>query len=195
MPLITITAGDLANLDPLPVRELLTKNVALAKTWGAVLLIDDFDALVERCTCRGDMEGVMERQIISGNIPHIHLSSSPTDQMAAVLPYLESYEGLMFLTTSRAKEFDPSLESRVHVKIEYPSLDQKSRRQIWKNFLGRMKSENWNVSEVDLDVLSQREMDGRAIKNAMKTAVLLAESERKPLSTLQIHTVLDLGKQ
>jgi SpoVK/Ycf46/Vps4 family AAA+-type ATPase len=48
---------------------------------------------------------------------------------------LESYEGVLFLTTNRVKEFDDAVLSRIHLKIQYTELTQDARRNIWESFL------------------------------------------------------------
>ena len=41
----------------------------------------------------------------------------------------------MFLTTNRVQTFDAAFQSRIHISLEYPELDYKSRKAVWLNFL------------------------------------------------------------
>ncbi|KAJ5905601.1 AAA family ATPase [Penicillium subrubescens] len=90
------------------------------------------------------------------------------------LRVLEYYEGILFLTTNRAEHIDPA-----------------SRRHIWSQFLGRSA----NVaafSDEQLDQLAVPQMNGRQIKNTLKTASLLAWSQEKELEFQHVQVVLNL---
>jgi SpoVK/Ycf46/Vps4 family AAA+-type ATPase len=81
---------------------------------------------------------------------------------------------------------DAAFQSRIHVSMAYPDLTAESRRQIWKNFL-QGKNE---ISEADLDVLKEIVLNGRQIKNVIKTAYLLSARKKSPLTRENIETVL-----
>lgn len=59
--------------------------------------------------------------------------------------------------------------------INYPSLSVDSRRHIWQTFLGPDTS----VTGKELDRLSQAKLNGRQIKNMLKTAQMLARSQEQ----------------
>ena len=86
----------------------------IAAHWGALLLLDEADVFLER----------RSRQ----NLPHNSLVS-------VFLRKLEYYEGIMFLTTNRAEEFDPEILSRIHLMLRYENPITEARRNIWANFL------------------------------------------------------------
>ncbi|KAJ5225625.1 hypothetical protein N7468_006850 [Penicillium chermesinum] len=107
------------------------------------------------------------------------------------LRLLEYYEGIMFLTTNRSENIDPAFESRVHVSLTYQDLDKSARRHIWTQFL----SHSANVGEFSDDVLnklSEVQLNGRQIKNLVKTASLLAWSKEENLKYEHVQTVLRL---
>ena len=84
----------------------------------------------------------------------------------------------MFLTTNRVDNMDAAFESRIHLSLQYNELDKASRRQIWASFLDRSsKTHNSNVgsfTDAELDRLAKAPLNGRQIKNILKTAQLLA---------------------
>ena len=103
---------------------------------------------------------------------------------------LEYYRGVLFLTTNRASVLDKALDSRVHVKITYPELDLAARKQVWHNFISMLPSLFVALTEEDLEFLAGKKLNGRQIKNVIKTAQLLASEQKKPLDLEHMHTVL-----
>jgi AAA+ superfamily predicted ATPase len=99
----------------------------------------------------------------------------------------------MFLTTNRVNTFDPAFQSRIHISLDYQELSMPSRRMIWKNFIESGPLEN-RVTDTQLNTLSLLHMNGRQIKNVLKTAQLLArrKSENRYLAYEHIMTVLDV---
>lgn len=98
----------------------------------------------------------------------------------------------MIMTTNRVSSFDRAFESRIHLTIDYPSLDLASRLHIWKLFALSSGDENPNesaLSEEDLTTLAQAEFNGRQIKNIVKAARLLAKQQQRPLSREHVDTV------
>jgi hypothetical protein len=73
--------------------------------------------------------------------------------------------------------------------MEYPNLTADSRRQIWDNFLRNSKQKS-DVSEEDLDYLARIELNGRQIKNVLKTSFLLSMRKKAPLKREFIEIVL-----
>ena len=99
----------------------------------------------------------------------------------------------MFLTTNRIGTFDRAFQSRIHLTIEYPKLDFRSKMLVWRNFV-RPRSDasqfGSNIGETDLKALAKIDMNGREIKNIVKTARLLASQKRVPLALEHVATVL-----
>jgi hypothetical protein len=81
----------------------------------------------------------------------------------------------MFLTTNLLSTIDDAFESRIHIHLLFESLSLDSRMKIWKKFLQRLPSDNTNatsyveIREEDLEQLAAWELNGRQIKNALKT--------------------------
>ena len=111
--------------------------------------------------------------------------------VAVFLRLLEYYQGVMFLTTNRVEQFDPAFESRIHLTVNYPNLDASSRRLIWRAFVVSEGAEaKGALTEGDLDESAQHDLNGRQIKNVVKTARLLAASDARRLSMRHLLTVL-----
>jgi SpoVK/Ycf46/Vps4 family AAA+-type ATPase len=99
----------------------------------------------------------------------------------------------MFLTSNRIDDFDPAFESRIHLTIHYPALDTASRLQIWQTFV-RMGNSVSGLSDKDLESLASIEMNGRQIKNTIKTARLLSKQANVPLDLGHVDMVLKVKR-
>jgi AAA+ superfamily predicted ATPase len=166
-----MSAGDLG-LDPRQVDNTLKDILEMCTKWNAILLLDEADVFLEQRSLHE-----LERNKL----------------VSIFLRVLEYYEGIMFLTTNRVNTFDAAFQSRIHISLDYPELSMDSRRMIWKNFIENGPLEN-RVKEEQLDSLSLLHMNGRQIKNVLKTAQLLArrKSENRYLAYEHIMTVLDV---
>jgi AAA+ superfamily predicted ATPase len=106
---------------------------------------------------------------------------------------LEYFQGIIFLTTNRINAFDPAVRSRVHMAIQFPKLTAESRRKLWMTFIAKIRRgivTEW-CDEQLLDELASEELNGRQIKNAVRTAYALAISAGQELSPH--HLRLSLG--
>ncbi|KAL2058236.1 hypothetical protein ABVK25_001854 [Lepraria finkii] len=133
----------------------------------SVLLLDEADIFLAKREKGGDLE---RNGIVS-----------------VFLRVLEYYSGILILTTNRIGQFDEAFSSRVHIKLYYPKLDEKSTINIWKMNLKRIPR-----TQLDLDVEDDKiikfakqqwaetkekqtqRWNGRQIKNAFQTAIALA---------------------
>lgn len=168
VPLYMMSAGDLG-ISSNEVESSLAKILEMVAKWNAVLLLDECDVFLEARSAH-DLE---RNKIVS-----------------IFLRTLEYYEGILFLTTNRIKNMDPAFQSRIHISMNYPSLDTAARTQVWKNFLAR--GVNHDLAEIDIKNLAEIEMNGRQIKNILKTSQLLARHKEMPLSFEHLKTVLSI---
>ena len=171
VPLYMMSAGDLG-LQPENIESSLQNIMEMVAKWNAVLLIDEADVYLE---ARSSHE--LERN----------------KMVSIFLRMLEYYEGILFLTTNRVSNIDDAFHSRIHISMEYPSLNSSSRRHIWANFL-RTSSAN-DITDQDLDQLAEISLNGRQIKNVLKTAGLLAARKDVPLRLEHINTVLAIEQR
>ncbi|PYI04036.1 P-loop containing nucleoside triphosphate hydrolase protein [Aspergillus sclerotiicarbonarius CBS 121057] len=171
-PLYIMSASELGETAT-EVEESLEQVLELTSKWNAILLLDECDMFLEaRSTA-----DLRRNRLVS-----------------VFLRQLEYYRGVMFLTSNRVSDFDPAFESRIHLTIHYPALDTGSRLHVWKTFtqMGELESK---LSEKDLESLAKIEMNGRQIKNVVKTARLLSKQQHVPLGMEHVEMVLKVGNR
>ncbi|PIL28927.1 hypothetical protein GSI_08974 [Ganoderma sinense ZZ0214-1] len=139
----------------------------LAAAWRAVLLIDEADVFLEQRSMRD-----LERNAM----------------VAVFLRHVEYYRGILFMTTNRIRTFDEAFLSRIHVALHFEELSVGTKLEIWRAFLRKAGLGDAEVeAEGFLARLAEREINGRQIKNACRTATALALSrgERMGFSHLE----------
>lgn len=101
--------------------------------------------------------------------------------MAVFLRILEYYQGILFLTTNRINSFDRAFMSRIHLALHYPPLTHRSRRELWYLFLKCASPESAKALRRTgaLDKFAAEVLNGRQIKNLVRTASALALSSDK----------------
>lgn len=117
-PLLPITCGDLGQ-DPSDVERNLEKFFALGAKWRCVVLLDEADVFLAR-RVTGDL----------------HRNSL----VSVFLRQMEYYPGVLILTTNRVGEFDEAFVSRIHMKLHFPHLDERSTMEVWDMNLRRLKT-------------------------------------------------------
>ncbi|KAF1985167.1 P-loop containing nucleoside triphosphate hydrolase protein [Aulographum hederae CBS 113979] len=173
VPLYTMSAGDLGT-NPAGVEAALGNILEMNTKWNAVLLLDEADVFLEARSAH-DLE---RNKLVS-----------------IFLRLLEYYEGILFLTTNRVDNIDAAFESRIHLSLQYSELSPPSRRVVWKTFLERSVGAGTNgFSNAQVDELAAHELNGRQIKNVLKTAQLLATKREVKLEFAHVETVLRLRK-
>lgn len=65
---------------------------------------------------------------------------------------------------------------------------------MWKSFLEKLGAGKVDVSEADYDELQKCDLNGREIKNAVKTAKSLADSMGGVVTKEKLDTVLDIQR-
>lgn len=169
-PLYAVSAGDLGSSTS-SVESGLGEVLQLTATWNAITLIDEADVFLEQRS---------EHDIARNGL------------VSVFLRVLEYYEGIMFLTTNRIGSFDTAFKSRIHLAIKYPPLSHASRRDLWKTFIFRAAPESdldW-VNMGSLERLANKEVNGRQIKNIVRTAHALAVSQNESMKFAHINLAL-----
>lgn len=155
-PLYCLTFGELgSSVSELESR--MNEVLQLCSAWRCVCLLDEGDALVER----REKGALLLNSLVS-----------------VLLKSLDSFEGLLFLTTNRVAMFDPAALSRVTLAIRYNPLDDEARAAVWTAVLERAGAQ---VGQFNLSLLSSRQYSGRDINNAIRLALALAEHRDKEL--------------
>jgi hypothetical protein len=172
VPCYALSAGELGD-NAWDVERRLSSVLEMVQSWQAVLLIDECDVFLE----------ARSKNDIARNA-----------LVSVFLRLLEYFEGILFMTTNRADNLDQAFQSRIHVSVTYPELDRASRRQIWANFLAR-STQPHAIGEADLEELAEVELNGRQIKNLLKTAQLLASRKKSELKRVHLETVLAVERR
>ncbi|KAL3425244.1 AAA family ATPase [Phlyctema vagabunda] len=169
-PLYVLNSGELG-VTPESVEANLNSALTLATSWNAIVLIDEADVFLEQRTIHD-----LTRNCL----------------VSLFLRVLEYYQGILFLTTNRLATFDLAFKSRIHLSLKYTALDETRRKELWKLFLGRVSRDSPEVWDDKLLVeLSKPNLNGRQIKNTVRTANTLALATKTPLSIGHLQSVLE----
>lgn len=90
----------------------------------------------------------------------------------------------MFLTTNQIAQFDVAIPSRIHVAVQYRSLDHDQMEAIFSGFLDNL-AEKGLIQDYDEikawleDVVYKEGFDGRQIRNIVTTALGLARADAR----------------
>lgn len=172
--LYRVTCGDIGT-NAEEVEKYLKAVLLLGTTWGCVVLLDEADVFLEE-----RRETDLQRNAL----------------VSVFLRVLEYYDGILILTSNRVGTFDGAFKSRFQLAVHYPTLDAKGRFEIWLNFInGLAKTE----TKVDIDGLKEKiedlaniELNGRQIRNAVRTASQLAQFKREILCYQHFERVLNV---
>ncbi|KAI0329767.1 P-loop containing nucleoside triphosphate hydrolase protein [Cubamyces sp. BRFM 1775] len=175
-PLYVVGGGDLGTKAS-EVDAELTRIFDIAMSWKALVLIDEADVFME----------------------HRSLHDLERNAMVAVfLRHIEYYRGILFLTTNRITAIDPAFLSRIHVALHLGELSLDARAHVWRAFLRKAGANLTGSASTSMDEdeivrrLASREVNGRQIKNAWRTAQSLAYSRREPLAVEHLEETLDV---
>lgn len=169
VPLYMLSAGDLGTR-PNDVENNLNSILEIVAKWKAILLIDECDVFLEARS----VHDLARNRLVS-----------------IFLRLLEYYKGTLFLTTNRVDNIDAAFQSRIHVHMKYANLTRRSRRRIWSTFIGQTAAQ---IEAEELDELAEVSLNGRQIKNLVKTAQLLALEDGESLTKDHIDMVLAIEK-
>ncbi|KAH8899374.1 ATPase [Thozetella sp. PMI_491] len=165
-PLLSLTSGDISTSgSTTSVESSLDFFLKLGERYGALVLLDEADVYLEERRTRD-----------------LHRNGL----VSIFLRALEYYRGVLFLTTNRVEAFDSAFTSRIHVALHYKRLTDEDRMRIWMHNFERLERDSSGKVYVppstrafcyeSEDVRGLR-WNGREIRNALQTAVALAESE------------------
>ena len=114
------------------------------------------------------------------------------------LRVLEYFEGILFLTTNRVRNFDEAFRSRIHMAIKYTDLTFESRRELWTTFVTNAHDgsrPDWLLESTDgltyLDKIAREDLNGRQIKNAARLAHALASADGSDVYPAHIEKALE----
>ncbi|KAL2123552.1 hypothetical protein VTJ04DRAFT_4007 [Mycothermus thermophilus] len=181
VPLFVTSAG-LLGTDPSSVETTLTHDFELCRLWNAMLLLDEADVFLG-----ARLEDSLQRN----------------ELVSVFLTKLEYYQGILFLTTNRFSRIDHAFQSRVDLLLAYKPLEAPARAQVWRNFLARATAVSSSktagstppavvqVTDADIDRLAALPLNGREIKNLLKSAQLLATRRGTLLTADKLFLLAD----
>jgi hypothetical protein len=170
-PLYTVSMGELGTT-PESLEGNLQDILDLCVPWGALVLIDEAEMLLERRTKSDIVRNAM---------------------VCVMLRLLEYYTGVLFLTSNRVEALDPAFQSRVQCALRYDALDVPSRRQVWLNLLTARGYDPASDPSIDIDALAAHELNGRQIKNSLQLALALSRRDGTPLAQSHLDSTLELS--
>ncbi len=142
-----------------------------AEELDVVLLIDEGDALMTRRT-----------DVRSSNDRYANLE---TDYL---LQRLETYEGIVLITTNAPQLIDSAFHRRLDVRITFGPPDHDDRLRIWRQHL----PDRHAVPDVTLDAIASAcPLSGGQIRNASVHAALLALQAGRRVDDALLRTAVD----
>ncbi len=144
----------------------LAQLLARAEHAEVILLFDEADSMFGK---RTDVKESNDR-----------FANAQTNYL---LQRIESFDGIVFLTSNSRARFDPAFFRRLDMIIEFPVPGPAERRSLWQSHLGT----NHTLSQLELNQLSTAgDLFGGHIRSAVLTAAVLARSEQRPIGYLDI---------
>lgn len=141
-----------------------------AEELDIVLLLDEGDALLTRRT-----------EVQTSNDRYANLETN------YLLQRLESYEGILLVTTNAAERIDAAFKRRMDVVVEFRAPEPVERWQIWRLHL----PDDHRVSEELLNELAARcQLKGGQIRNAALHASLLALRENRAVGECDVEAAV-----
>ena len=151
----------------------IKKVFEMATEWNAVILLDEADVfMAERSPA-----DIARNELVS-----------------IFLRELEYFRGIIFLTTNLYSTIDTAFRSRVNIHLLFEPLPPASRLVLWRKFLDRLPMERGKVRPLeglergDLEELAKWELNGREIKNAIKTVKTWCDCKEYDMSLLRLES-------
>jgi AAA+ superfamily predicted ATPase len=147
-PLYYLQAEDLGT-DASKLGPKIKKVFEMATEWDAVILLDEADVFM----AQRDPGDIARNELVS-----------------IFLRELEYFKGIIFLTTNLYSTIDVAFRSRVNIHLVFSPLSFSSRLLLWDKFLARLPTDvQAKLGEGEIEELAKWKLNGREIKNAIKT--------------------------
>jgi hypothetical protein len=151
----------------------IKKVFEMATEWNAVILLDEADVfMAERSPA-----DIVRNELVS-----------------IFLRELEYFQGIIFLTTNLYSTIDAAFRSRVNIHLLFTPLSVASRLVLWRKFLSRLPASATvpnpldRLEEKELEELGRWELNGREIKNAIKTVRTWCVCKGYEMSLLRLES-------
>jgi AAA+ superfamily predicted ATPase len=147
------------------VEKYLDSVLYIGAIWGCVVLLDEADVFLEERT-----QTDLQRNAL----------------VSVFLRVLEYYEGILILTSNRVGTFDEAFKSRVQLALHYPSINGLRETNI---------NAKTNELKNKIDVLARHKLNGREIRNTVKTAMQLAHYRKESLEYSHFQRVIEVADE
>ena len=166
---------------------------ALARRMGVPIISVNLGA-VRNMSSEDIMQYVFREGGITGGVVYFDecddIFKKDSDESRAMLVEIEKSKCVTILTTNQPMRLDPALERRLRIKVCFTEPDEASRKKIWRKLLPETGLE---VTEKDISFLSKRYVfTGGIIKNAVLTALNLAENRRSTVDGVLLREACDI---
>ena len=158
----------------------LSQLLAQSEQEDVVLLFDEADSLFGK---RTEVKDANDR-----------FANAQTNYL---LQRIETYSGVVLLTSNSKARFDPAFTRRLDMMIDFPLPSPEERRAIWLNHLGTFHTlTKGNINQLAM----QCDLAGGHIRNVVLTAAVMAKSRNEKISfEIVLQALSDeyrkLGKQ
>lgn len=104
---------------------------------------------------------------------------------------------MSFRLQSTVGTFDEAFKSRVHLALHYPAIDEAGRREIWNDFIQDLQKREadckFDQLRAKIDLLAHEKLNGRQIRNCIRTATQVASNRKEPLSYDHLRQVIKVA--
>lgn len=164
-PLYAIGAGDLGS-KPETIEQELQRIFDMVGKWNGIVLIDEADVFM------------------SERVDH---DVTYNACVSVFLRLIESYYGILFLTTNRDHSIDAAFESRIHVKLHYPELEADDRAKVWSESFQR-----YAITTIDVNKVKEVDLNNREIANIVQLAYIESGGNPKQVSQESVDYYIGL---
>ncbi len=148
----------------------LAKIFSFVEELDVILLLDEGDALLTQRTNVG-----------SANDRYANLETN------YLLQRLESFEGILIVTTNAAERIDSAFQRRMDTVVEFAAPGREERRRIWNLHLPEKNAIQTNRFE---QIVERCKLTGGQIRNVALHAASLALAEKNPLKTAHLESAV-----
>jgi len=173
-PLYSVQCSQLGT-DEAELEKALAPVLSRATRWKAILLVDEADVYIHE---RG--EDIRQNAVVG-----------------VWLQVLESYRGVLFMTTNREVIIDDAIMSRATAVIRYTMPDKEKLMHIWK-ILSTQYGVKLSAEQIEELAVHPKlaHVSGRNIKSLLKLAIPLSRHRKQPItvdSFVYVSDYLELG--
>lgn len=102
------------------------------------------------------------------------------------------------LTTNRPGDIDEAFVSRIHITVGLKQLEAAERRKIWSLFIRDLEitdNEKRALLNYAIDNFENDRLNGRQIRNTVRTALAMAQLRNEPVNTDHLEQVVNIGRE